>query len=106
MAEIVLNNSNFEETVMNSKIPVLVDFWAPWCGPCQMLGPVVKEIAEEYEGKLLVGKVNIDDEIELAQKFGVMSIPTLVCVDKGQVIEKAVGYRDKAAVLDLFKDKL
>lgn len=106
MAEVILNNNNFEETVINSSIPVLIDFWAPWCGPCQMLGPVVKEIADEYDGKILVGKVNIDEEIELAQKFGVMSIPTLVCMSDGQVAKKAVGYRDKEAVIELFKDKL
>lgn len=98
MAELKITRENFENEVMKSNIPVLIDFWAPWCGPCRMMGPIIEQLAEEYEGKAKVGKVNVDEEGELAQAFGVMSIPTIVLVKDGKVVKQAVGARPKAEV--------
>ena len=92
MAEEKLTRDNFEEEVINSKLPVLVDFWAVWCGPCQMQGPVVEEAAKALEGKLKVAKLNVDEEGELAQKYSVMSIPTLILFQDGEVVKKEVGF--------------
>ena len=83
---------------MKSNIPVLIDFWAPWCGPCRMMGPIIEQLAEEYEGKAKVGKVNVDEEGELSQAFGVMSIPNIVLIKDGKVVKQAVGARPKAEV--------
>ena len=101
MSEIVLTNENFEEEVLKSDIPVLVDFWATWCGPCKMVAPVVAEIAEENAGKIKVGKVNVDEEPELSSIFNVSSIPTLVVIDHGKANKSAVGYMSKEKVLEL-----
>lgn len=98
MAELKITRENFENEVMKSDIPVLIDFWAPWCGPCQMMGPIIEQLAEEYEGKAKVGKVNVDEEGELSQAFGVMSIPTIVLIKDGKVVKQAVGARPKAEV--------
>ena len=98
MAELKITRENFENEVMKSNIPVLIDFWAPWCGPCRMMGPIIEQLAEEYEGKAKVGKVNMDEEGELSQAFGVMSIPTIVLVKDGKVVKQAVGARPKAEV--------
>ena len=98
MAELKITRENFENEVMKSDIPVLIDFWAPWCGPCRMMGPIMEQLAEEYEGKAKVGKVNVDEEGELSQAFGVMSIPTIVLVKDGKVVRQAVGARPKAEV--------
>ena len=98
MAELKITRENFENEVMKSNIPVLIDFWAPWCGPCQMMGPIIEQLAEEYEGKAKVGKVNVDEEGELSQAFGVMSIPTMVLVKDGKIVKQAVGARPKAEV--------
>ena len=98
MAELKITRENFENEVMKSNIPVLIDFWAPWCGPCQMMGPIIEQLAEEYEGKAKVGKVNVDEEGELSQAFGVMSIPTIVLVKDEKVVKQAVGARPKAEV--------
>ena len=98
MAELKITRENFENEVMKSNIPVLIDFWAPWCGPCRMMGPIIEQLAEEYEGKAKVGKVNVDEEGELSQAFGVMSIPTIVLVTDGKVVKQAVGARPKAEV--------
>ena len=98
MAELKITRENFENEVMKSNIPVLIDFWAPWCGPCRMIGPIIEQLAEEYEGKAKVGKVNVDEEGELSQAFGVMSIPTIVLVKDGKVVRQAVGARPKAEV--------
>ena len=93
--EIELNAKNFGDEVEKSDLPVLVDFWAPWCGPCMMLGPVIAEIAAEREGALKVGKVNVDEAPELAAKFGVMSIPAVFLFRNGAVAAQAVGYMSK-----------
>ena len=98
MAELKITRENFENEVMKSNIPVLIDFWAPWCGPCRMMGPIIEQLAEEYEGKAKVGKVNVDEEGELSQAFGVMSIPTIVLLKDGKVVKQAVGARPKAEV--------
>ena len=95
MAEIVLTKENFEAEVLQSAKPVLVDFWATWCGPCRMLAPIIEELAAEYEGKAVVGKVNIDEQPELAEVFGIQSIPTLLVFKDGQIVDMAVGYRPK-----------
>lgn len=97
--EITLTNSNFEQEVLRSDVPVLVDFWATWCGPCRMIAPVVAEIAEEKAGVIKVGKVNVDDEEALAIKYSIVSIPTLLVFKGGQVVDKLVGYRGKSDIL-------
>ena len=93
MAEITLTSQNFEEEVLNSPIPVVVDFWATWCGPCRMVAPIIAKIAEKYDGKIKVGKVNVDDEVELAAKYEVAAIPTILRIEGGDVVEKAMGYQ-------------
>lgn len=92
MAVVKITADNFAEEVANSKIPVLVDFWATWCGPCQMQGPVIDEVAEEFAGKLKVGKINVDEEGSLAQKYSVMSIPTLILFQDGEAVKKEMGF--------------
>ena len=101
MAEIRITAENFEEEVLGSKIPVLVDFWASWCGPCRMLAPTISEIAEETAGKVKVGKVNVDEEEELAIRFGIMSIPTVMVFKEGEVTATTVGVQPKAELLKL-----
>ncbi len=96
MAELTLTSANFEAEVLNSPVPVVVDFWATWCGPCKMLAPVVKSVAEKYEGKIKVGKVNVDDEGELAAIYGVSAIPTVVRIDGGKVTKTSVGFVPQA----------
>ena len=104
MAEVKITVSNFESEVLRSDQPVLVDFYADWCGPCRMLAPVREEIAREYEGGVKVGKVNVDEQMELAQKFGVSSIPLLVVFKDGQPVAKSLGYRPKEEIVNLLKD--
>jgi thioredoxin 1 len=101
MAEVTITNANFEEEVIKSEIPVLVDFWATWCGPCRMVGPVVSEIAEEYERKVKVGKVNVDEEDELAERFGVQSIPTIILFKNGEEAARNVGFAPKAKLVQM-----
>lgn len=103
--EITLNSENFDSEVFSSDIPVLVDFWATWCGPCRMLAPVIDEIAEEYEGRLKVCKVNVDDEGDLAGRFGIASIPTLKFFKGGIEVAAEIGYKPKEQLTDLI-DKL
>jgi thioredoxin 1 len=90
------NEDNFEAEVLESNTPVLVDFWAEWCGPCQMLTPIIDELADDYGDKLKVGKVNVDNAQQLAAKFGVQNIPTVILFDKGKAAETFVGLRKKA----------
>ena len=98
MSAININKNNFQNEVLNSEMPVLLDFWAPWCGPCRMVSPIVDEIAAE-RGDIKVGKVNVDEERELAGQFGVMSIPTLVVIKGGKVVNQMVGARPKSQIL-------
>ena len=90
-----LDGKNFETEVVKSDVPVLVDFWAPWCGPCKMIGPIIEELAGEYDGKAKVGKVNVDDNQDLAAKFGIRGIPTVVLFKGGEAIGNFVGLRPK-----------
>ena len=98
MSVIDINKSNFQSEVLHADRPVLLDFWAPWCGPCRMVAPVVEEIAGE-RSDIKVGKVNIDEQPELARQFGIMSIPTLVVMEDGKVVDQAIGARPKSAIL-------
>ena len=104
MAVITLKDSNFEQEVLASETPVLVDFWAPWCTPCRMLSPTVDTIAQEQAGRIKVGKVNIDEQPELAQAFGVMSIPTLVVLKDGKTVASSVGLKPKRAILQMIEE--
>ena len=103
MSVLKITNQNFESAVINSEKPVLLDFWASWCGPCRMVSPLVDEIAQENP-QFLVGKVNVDEEPELAQKFGIMSIPTLVVMKSGKIVRQVTGARPKAQLLELLED--
>lgn len=97
-----ITSENFDELVMNSDKKVLLDFWATWCGPCRMIAPAVEEIAGEYDS-ITVGKINVDEEMALATKFGITSIPTLIVMEKGQVVGKALGFRPKESILKLLE---
>lgn len=102
--EITLNNGSFDQEVLKSAEPVLVDFWAPWCGPCKIMGPIIEEVAQEYAGKAKVGKVNVDDNPELVEDYGVRSIPTIKIFKAGKVVSEIVGAVPKSnlkATLDL-----
>ena len=101
MSELTITKANFEQEILNSDKPALVDFWAPWCMPCRMIAPIVEEIAEETEGKAVVGKINVDEEGDLAMRFGVASIPTLIVFKNGQEVKRVVGVQSKAALLSL-----
>ena len=100
MSYINITNQNFNEEVLQSDKPVLIDFWASWCGPCRMIAPIVEEIAEE-RSDINVGKINVDEEPELATRFGIMSIPTLVVMRDGEMVNKLVGARPKNQILDM-----
>ena len=100
MSVVHITKANFEELVTNNSKPVLLDFWATWCGPCRMVAPIVEEIAVERED-ILVGKINVDEEMELAVQFGIISIPTLAVMKNGELTNKAVGYMPKAEILKL-----
>ena len=100
MSAVNINKANFQDEVMNSEKPVLLDFWAPWCGPCRMVGPVMEEIAAEHPD-IKVGKINVDEQPELARQFRVMSIPTLVVMKNGEVVNRSVGAKPKEQILTM-----
>ena len=103
---IVINDSNFESEVLKSTLPVLLDFWAAWCGPCRMVGPVIDALAEEYDGRLKVGKVDVDQEGDLAARHNVASIPTLIVYKDGQIVNMGAGAQPKQKIEALFLDLL
>jgi thioredoxin 1 len=100
MKPVEINDGNFEKEVLQSPIPVLVDFWAVWCGPCRVIAPVVEELAGEYDGRLKVGKVDVDHNPEISMRFGIRSIPTLMVFNGGKVVEQIVGAVPKRTLMD------
>ena len=105
MAEYTFTKENFEAEVLASKTPVLIDFMADWCGPCKMMAPMIDEFAKEYEGELKVGKINVDEQPEIAQKYGVMSIPMFAFIKDGEVVDQVVGSQSKAKLQSMI-DKI
>lgn len=104
MSTLVITKDNFQTEVIESDKPVLLDFWASWCGPCRMVSPLVDQVAEETVGSAKVGKINVDEQPELAAQFGVMSIPTLAVIKNGEVVKKAVGARPKDEILAMLEE--
>ena len=103
-AYITLTGDTFDSEVLQSQIPVLIDFWAPWCGPCKMVGPLIEQLAEEYSGRAKICKANVDEEEDLASRHGVVSIPTLVVYKDGKIVNQAPGALPKQQIEALFKD--
>jgi thioredoxin 1 len=103
MSEIKVDEQNFEKEVIKSETPVLVDFWAEWCGPCKALGPIIAQLAEEYQGKLKVGKLNVDENNNLAMQYGVMSIPTMKFFKNGKVVAELIGAQPKQNIQEVIK---
>ena len=103
MAEIIITEDNFEKEVLLSDKPVLLDFWAAWCGPCRMLAPVIEEIARQYGDRIKVGKINVDEEVGLAARFGISAIPMVAVMKDGKVVNTSVGYRPKEQIEALLK---
>lgn len=104
MSELTITKSNFESEILNSSKIALVDFWAPWCMPCRMIAPIIEELAEEMKDKAVVGKVNVDEEGELAMKYGVSSIPTLIVFKNGAEYKRVIGVQSKAALVHLLSE--
>ncbi len=102
MAEITITKENFEKEILQNDKLVLLDFWATWCGPCKMIAPIISEIAEEYDGQITVGKVNVDEQAELAENYGISSIPTLIIFKNGKVFNTLIGYHEKEEIVNLF----
>ena len=98
-----LNDGNFEQEVLKSDLPTLVDFWAPWCGPCKMMGPILEEAAAEWEGKIKVCKLNVDESMGVAREYQIQSIPTMILFDKGEPAKKIIGARPKSAFMEEFQ---
>lgn len=101
-----INEDNFEELVMKSDKPVVVDFWAEWCGPCRMLTPIIEEMSSEYDGKAVIGKVNVDENQSISMKFGVRNIPTVLFIKNGEVVDKSVGAVPKSQLVDKLEAQL
>ncbi|GAB4383234.1 MAG: thioredoxin [Salibacteraceae bacterium] len=101
-----ITDSNFEETVLKSDKPVMVDFWAEWCGPCRMVGPIVEEVAKEFADKAVVGKLNVDENPNIATKYGIRSIPTILFIKNGEVVDRQVGAVPKAALVKKLEAQL
>jgi len=106
MSELILTDENFEQEILNSKIPALVDFWAPWCGPCKMQGPIIEELAKDYQGKeIKIAKLNVDEAPKFASRFQIMSIPTIMIFKDGKPIDQMIGVQDKKILAEKI-DKL
>lgn len=106
MSEVILNSSNFKKEVLESDIPVLVDFWATWCGPCRMIAPIVSQLATKYEGKVKVGKVDVDENPEVAESFGISSIPTMIIFKGGEAVAQRVGGANMAVLEAFISDNI
>ncbi len=106
MAEVTFTDSNFQAEVIKSEVPVVVDFWAPWCGPCRLVSPTIEQLAEEYNGKVKVGKLNVDDNPQVAGTFGIMSIPTVMVFKGGQPVKAQVGAQSKDAYKKMIEEAI
>lgn len=106
MAAVYFNDGDFEEKVIKNKLPVMVDFYADWCGPCKMAGPVIEELAEEYKDKIAIGKVDVDQNQETAGRFGVMSIPTVIVFKDGKEVDRKTGFAGKAGYEEMIKKRI
>ena len=104
MAEITLTSDNFKTEVLESDVPVIIDFWADWCMPCKMISPILEEMSETYAGKLKVGKINVDDQVDLASEYNIVSIPTLLVFNNGELVKQHVGAAPKPAIEELVKE--
>jgi len=106
MADVIFTDQNFKKLVLDSKTPVLVDFWAPWCGPCRIVGPIIEELAKEFDGKVTIGKLNVDENNQTAGQFGVMSIPTVMLFQNGQPVKSMVGAQGKQSYKKIIDELL
>jgi len=100
---LTLTDQNFKEEVLEAGVPVLIDLWAPWCGPCLMQGPIIEEVAKEFEGKIKVGKLNVDENRQTAMKYQIMNIPTLMIFKEGEMVERLIGVQPKEILVDKIK---